>query len=250
MKEAFLFMFKDNMLKQKALIYFLFAFIANFLTQWSNLFVPSGRGESAPIQYYILIILACVVSFIPSGYGISCIKSLLEQKENPVLPFLNIKNNFVLGFKFAVNIMLISLVFGLAILMLLFPFALIYAFGYKILSIILLFVVVGLFVLFISFYSPVLCCIFAKKEWFTTYFRFIRATKIIKQDFWKYFKYVMLFIAIMIVISVINYYLMLLINSGIWGAALIAFVIALISSYTVFINAYICARAVNPESIE
>jgi hypothetical protein len=84
MLEAFTYMFKDNMLKKKAIMYFVFALLGNLFTQISLIFAPPARGVAAPPQYYILSILSAVVMMIPTGYLISCIKAIMEQNENPV----------------------------------------------------------------------------------------------------------------------------------------------------------------------
>ena len=251
MKEAFYYMFKDNMFKNKVLMYFVSVLLANFLIQYGNTFAPVDKNVAAPMQYHILNLLGFIALFIPCGYGVMCLRALMEQKENFVLPFLNIKNSFVLGFKLMSGIILLSIAFGLFYLILAIIFGVL-AFILKMPTImsVLYMTVLLLFVLLIVIFTPAFSCILAKKEWYTTFFRFIKSAKLIKNDVGNYFKGVGLFIAISILVAIINAPLTFLLWKNVYGAFLSALIGSLISSYTVFVYAYIFAKTVKHECIE
>lgn len=251
MLKAFNYMFKDNKFKQKAFVYFCFVLLANLFTQIGNVYAPIDRNTIAPIQYYILGLLGAITLFIPTGYGISCTKALMEQNDNYILPLLNVKNCFVLGFKLMVSVIFMSIVFGLLYALLMIPIGILGAFlpSYAYMEIVAS-ILSLLFILVIAIYSPAFCAIFAKKEWITTFFRFIRATKLIGKGIGQYFKGTALFIVAMIILGIINTIIITLLVYTIIGAIIAALIISLISSYTVFVFVYIVAKSIKPECIE
>ena len=255
MKQAFSYMFKDNMIKQKALTYFGFIFIAQFLTQWADVYAPEVKGAIPPIQYFILFILGFIAMFIPTGYGVSCLKALIEQKENPVLPFVNIKNNFILGFKLTVSVTLLALtfmsIFALGVGISFIPFAVMQAVS-AIFMILMLILSIPLFIAFVI-YSPALYTIFAKKEWFTSYFRFIKSTKLIGEGVGTYFKGLGLIILVMIAFGIINgifgMIFDIIFGKSVLFALLFTLITSVFSTYTVYVYAYITSKAVKHECI-
>lgn len=250
MLEAFTYMFNDNMLKKKALTYFVFVLLANLLTQISLIFAPPARGVVAPPQYYILSILSAIVMMIPTGYLISCIKAILEQNENPVLPFLNVKNNFVLGFKFFINILLLSLSVGVIFVLILIPAAILSVILPKIFLYIFLTILFIITFLAIIFYSPAFYCLLAKKEWYTAFFRFVRTTKVISLDIGNYLKRFGIIILLILAGGVVSSLVNLLCPPNYIGATIMAFLLSVISSYTVFVFAHLTAKSVKAECIE
>ncbi len=251
MKEAFYYMFKDNMFKKKVLMYFCFAFIANLLIQYGNIFAPANKNAIAPIQYYILNLLGFIVLLIPCGYGVSCLKALMEQNENPVLPFLNIKNSFILGFKLMLGIILLTIIFGIFYVAAAIIFAILSAALKSSALIAGFYIIIPLCcILLIGIYTPVFSCILAKKEWYTTFLRFIRATKLIRLDAKTYFKGVGLFILTAILTSILNSPFNLLLSGTLFAPLISAFAASIFSSYTVFVYAYIFAKTVKHECIE
>lgn len=250
MLEAFTYMFKDNMLKKKAIMYFIFALLGNLFTQISLIFAPPARGVAAPPQYYILSILSAVVMMIPTGYLISCIKAIMEQNENPVLPFLNVKNNFVLGFKFFISITLLSLAFGVIFIILSILAAILFPVATKAMFYTFLTILFIIPFLIIIFYSPAFCCILAKKEWFTTFFRFVRVTKLVGLNIANYLKRFGLMVLLVLASGILSSIINILCPSNYLGATLMALVISAISSYTVFVFAHLTAKSIKAECIE
>ena len=255
MKEAFYYMFKDNMIKQKALTYFGFIFIAQFLTQWADVYAPEVKGAIPPIQYFVLFILGFIAMFIPTGYGVSCLKALIEQKENPVLPFVNIKNNFILGFKLTASFILLMLsfmsIFSLGVGISFIPFPVMRAVS-AIFMILMLILLIPFFIALVI-YSPALYTIFAKREWFTTFFRFIKSTKLIGEGVGTYFKGLGLIILLMIAFGIINsifgIIFGLIFGKSVIFALLFTLTTSVFSTYTVYLYSYITSRAVKHECI-
>jgi hypothetical protein len=245
MKEAFNFMFKDNMLAKKALTYACAAFIANIISNIANTMAPAPNALPS-LQYVVLFILGALFMLIPSGYGVSCIKAFVEQKENIVLPFLNVKNNFLLGFKLAVAVILMSLVFGLGITLLAIILAVIFSFlkMVNIGAIIIGLIAIVIF-LVVSYYSLAFCRIFATTEKFSSFLQFKLGTQMIKTNFKHYTLSALLFCAIAIVTGIIGGLLYATIGAfGIVGLVVATLIVSLISGYTVYLFSYITAKSV------
>ncbi|MBO6087255.1 DUF4013 domain-containing protein [bacterium] len=253
MKEAFTYMLKDNKYFEKALVYGGFVLFADLLANFSHVYKGSGLG-------ILLLILGYVATFIPSGYGISCIKALMVQKENFVLPCINVKNNFILGFKIFVAGALLGLaiggiyiaaciIFGLigifaipkdvdvntAVLIFMIPTILIF------LTVLILYVIYGLS----------MSVIFAKKEFYTTFFKFGLANKLIAQNRGKYFSALGLYVALFIVLIIVNAICSFsLVRLGNIGTIILSLIRACVSSYTIFVFAYITANSVPHELLD
>jgi len=252
MKEAFTYMFKDNMFKKKAFMYFVFALIAGFIVQCANTYLPSTPKTVPPIQYYLLWLLGTFAMFIPQGYNLNCIRAIMEQRENPILPFMNIKNSFIIGFKFYLSLFIFMLGIVAASIVYCIIIGILSSLHLQILSILMcLFLILFLLVFLLVFiiYIPAFCCTFAKTELLTIFFRFVRVTKLIKQDIVNYFKYVGLYAVFFIGIFIISILISIPFQGNIIGAFIIAFLTSLIGAYTSFVAAYLTARAVKPEFI-
>lgn len=248
MKEAFNFMFKDNMYAKKALVYVGAAFIANLLSNIANTMAPKCHCMPS-IQYIILFLLATIFMLIPSGYGVSCIKAFVEQKENIVLPFLNIKHNFVLGFKLAVAIIIMSLIFGLGITVLAIVLAIIFSalnmakIGAFIVGLITLLVFIV-----VSYYSLAFCRIFATTEKFTSFLQFKLGTQLIKSNFKHYTLSALLFGVIVVIVGLVGSIIYVTVGIfGIVGLAVATLLVSLISGYTVYLFSYITAKSVQEQ---
>ena len=240
MKEAFNFMFKDNMLKNKVIIYFLFLFLANLFNNYANIFAPACKGCLAPPQYYILYLIGTIIMLIPSGYGISCIKSFVVQSDNYILPFVNVKNNFVLGIKLGISVLIMAF-----ILTIIATFAGILSVLISPLSTPIVLGVIGIIgVIIISFYSMAFSYIFATTESFLSYINFKKATNLIKNGIKHYIISCLLFFLITIVLGIFSSLLTLLAGVNFIGIAIISILISLISCYTVYVFAYITAKSI------
>ena len=103
MKEAFYYMFKDNKILQKYITIFLIVLgvlycIVFFPTEIDLLF----------FEFSFLLILLFVSLF---GYWISCVKAIINQIRNIVLPYVNITNNLIIGLKYMMAALMLRLLF-------------------------------------------------------------------------------------------------------------------------------------------
>jgi len=253
MLEAFNYMFKDNMFKKKAFMYFILFFIANFICNYSKMFFSAIKH--LPNHHYSLIfslllifaLLFAISLFIVSGgYNISCVKAIIEQKKNYILPFINFKRDIIIGLKYGISLLVLLLtlfliyVFVVALVGLIMPFAT--EFISKLLNIIL--------TILPFFYMLAFTCIYAKTEKLASYVSFFVATKLISLDFWNYFKYFTVCVVFLILWNVINATIMGIFDSGVVQLFIRSLLLSLIASYTVFLCAYLTAKSVKSECIE
>ena len=104
MQEIFTYMFKDNMFTKKAAILFLLLFIALAICGIPPLlnsvsYAPTVEKVSLPYLHYLPSI-SCFLDFAIYGYMMICIKAIIQQDLNIVLPFFNFKNSLIRGLKF------------------------------------------------------------------------------------------------------------------------------------------------------
>ena len=261
MIEAFSYMFKDNKFVQKATVYFIFLFIGNFFAQYTQIIAPQAGQLNNMSQFLICILFAFLIGLIPVGYSYLCVKALMVQKDNYVLPFLNVWKCFVLGLKFMINmIALLFLFYSPFIVLAIIGFVLGMlggktAFAIAFVLIFMLYLIFSIaYLLLILIYTPVFNCIFSKKEWLTSFCRFIKATKLIKQDAGRYFTgigvYVLTLIVYMIIYGVFSFTVNIVLGTTITSALLISLFTAILSSYLVFVYSYIVVAAVKHEMIE
>ena len=244
MKEAFNFMFKDNMLKKKALIVLLFLFIANLLTNIASTIAPP-KGAAPSLTYTILAILGMLFLFIPNGYGITCVKSFIEQKENIVLPFLNIKNNFILGLKQAIAILIAVLLLGIGITATTIVFSLIFGLV-KLESLVAIIAPILVFLVIITFvyYSLGFSYIFATTENLTSFLQFKKANEMIKPVKKQYLLTLLLMVILSIVTGIISAVVMSLVgNIGIVGLVLSTLISSIVSIYFLYVYSFLVSRA-------
>ena len=102
MKEAFTYMLKDNKIKEKAALYFGIMFIATLLTNFSQYINSNNSGTVPSLASLLLGLVGGILSLITTGYSFVCIKTIIEQKDNIVLPYIAPKNA-ILGLKFSVS---------------------------------------------------------------------------------------------------------------------------------------------------
>ena len=259
MREAFSYMFKDNKYKNKALTYFVFAMIANFCSIYANTFAPSCSGVGCHVEQTISpeaarwLFLGVIISLIPLGYHFSCIKALIEQKENFVLPNFNLIKNFVQGLKYFFNIILAVIVYGLGFAIVAILLAIIASLtGLKVLSLMLLAIISILLFAGFSILSLAFFWIFANTGWLTTLFRVQRAYNLVKTNRSTYWLALGLMILLGIVVGLVSIVAPILgafTGSSIAASLIAAFLISILAAYTTFVSAFIIAKAVKPVEI-
>lgn len=186
MKEAFTYMFKDNKFWIKALSYFSLFFTANFLLNYAQTLLPTCPrcAVSLPWQYWVLFIAGTLVNFVALGYIFSCIKTLIEQKENPLLPFVNILKDLYKGFKYAVS--LILLIIPVMVIVMLLVLGIAGVTSGSIVGFILSKILYILVFLFFGFLFIGFNWLFAGNESFFNFFKFRKVFELIWADKKKY----------------------------------------------------------------
>ena len=237
MIKAFTYMFKDNRFIQKSSIYFLFLLIGTFCTNYANILLKAGGKPVLHLVYLAGIILLLV----PYGYVVSCIKALTEQKENFILPMFNVKTNFVIGLKYIIAILLLSLIFGFMIGLIC---GILKA---KVLAIVLLSLVITSAVLLLIFYTLALNWIFANTQAITSFLQFKRAHALISQDYPRYWKGVGLAFGLNFVLGILLIFVLGLAGKNIVSIFFATLISTFLTSYIVFVNAMINAKSISPD---
>lgn len=100
MKESFTYLFKDNKWLIKFLTVFLFITIATYGGHFYS--ILSKNSEFVlPFKYWIPMTLGCAISYIiTAGYKIICVKAFQVAKTNRIAPFVRLKIDFIVGFKY------------------------------------------------------------------------------------------------------------------------------------------------------
>ena len=236
MKEAFTYMLKDNKIVQKALTYFGFALASGLCSNFSQYLTPQNACDIS-ISALVLGLAGIFFSMITSGYGISCKRAIVEQKENIVLPFLKFGSNLFSGFKFGIAITLLALALSAVIM--------ISAILGKLLSPVIPVIIIALLCLFMICYAIAFTYIFVTTDSWLSFFKFKQASKIIAS--WQYWKNVF----IMIVLSVLSAAVSTLVAFMFKGAAYVIVntaAISIIGSYFVFVFSYLVANCAKQEA--
>lgn len=220
MKEAFCYMFKDNKILQKYIALVLFILIP---------LIAIISIKIKLIQMFFCLLLI-ILSVALSGYWINCIRAIVQQSQGVVLPYINIKNNFITGLKWG----LAQLILGLSVLILI-----LFCLGLKSiipsLELIITLLCIILFVFFI-FLVTAFVWIFASTDDIYSYTCIRKALKYIQLNKKSYFIAVILTLILDISFNVaskffVHSYLLLL--------------LALVKPYFMFTTAYINAKAIN-----
>ncbi len=235
---AFSYMFQDKKFPLKWLSVFLISFIGNIvsLSMQSNM-------QKADFNIIDLapIFLAAFLMFVLVGYKIMCIKSITNQSHNYTLPFISYFDNFISGLKFYIA----TIVFLIAIFL---PIALLGTI--PIINIVVF--VVGA-IIFIVFLYRVIAYnwIFANKPMYTVFFRFGLSWEVIIQDHKRYFT-VLCFLFLSVILSLacnLFLYLTGLLFYEILTLGIAAGAISLVTTYFSFVNSYLIAKSITPNSL-
>lgn len=113
MKEAFVYIFKDNCLFQKTWIYLLLLIILNFLGSFlesdSHMVARPELFSTNPTMNLLVAIAGVLICIAVIGYRLSVTGAIIKQKNNILLPKFNFINNFIKGLKYIVAMSLILL---------------------------------------------------------------------------------------------------------------------------------------------
>ena len=179
MGKAFTYMFKDNKIWLKWLLFAIIMSLSKFFADYASTLLPSCRycHVNIPVQYWIYLTIGTLISFISFGYMYSCIKKLIDSDECFVLPNIKLWDNFVRGFKYSVAFMLLFIPFTLfnGLIMQLYR---VFNLTGLILATIITSIIGLVFIYFIIGFS----WIFANKPSFLCFYRFKKAFEIISQN--------------------------------------------------------------------
>lgn len=246
MANAFNYMFKDNKYWQKALVLASIVFLSELNSNTANMYKGCCMAPSK--EYYILNILSTLIKMFALGYSFTCIKALCEQKDNYVLPFINLKNNFILGIKNYIAILFISAIGYVLVFTGYFieaPFIVLYIY-IAISSILML--------IYMTFYMMPCSWIFAKTGSVTSYLRLKQATQLIMTNKSTYWKAIAMFVLLAIITGIpevaISRLCMSFVDSKIVYNLIDSSVAAIISAYPAFVIFFIVAKAINPDTAE
>lgn len=249
MEKAFTYMFKDSMIAEKALYYFVIAFGVDYLIKMSVFYANNDYSWI----YVLLALIFAFILYLPFyGYLISCIKAIMTQSDNIVLPCLNFCKNFILGLKFMLSGLIVGILFFLISALFLFmPVFLLFVIKGALGVILFIFgVLIVLFsIIALTVYTPAFVCIFAKNEWITSFFRFPRATILIKNAPGQYFISLLVYIGIAMIAGVADAIASLMTGNIVLMIAG-SLISAAIATIVVFVTSYIVAKCVDSSLIE
>ena len=111
MKSAFTYMFKDNKFWIKGLIYLCLIFIANLLLNYAQTILPPSPRNAAPLpwNYWVCFISGTILNLIPLGYMFSCIKTIINTEDTPILPYINLFGDLIKGLKYSIAMLIFLL---------------------------------------------------------------------------------------------------------------------------------------------
>ncbi len=244
MKEAFSYMFRDNKYPQKALTYFALVFFANLATTYANLFAPNCQHCPAAPEYKLWSLIGKLLMILPTGYMVNCTKSLIDQKENFILPFFNFRTSLKTGLKYLVALFFLTSILALVFVGLLMGSIVLSALNGKFSNIYLVGVII--ISLCLIFYFPALFWIFSYKGWFTSLLRWKKAVLFVSKGFKNYckawgFRLLLLGISGIILIIPVNNLLTVI---------TVAIISSAFGSYALFVDNYLVAKSIKPECVE
>ena len=237
MEKAFTYMFKDDKFLNKAGGYFLLFFISQLCYFLCSSFSEKKIAISSSPILLLCFFIGFFITIILSGYSFNVIKSIILKKENIILPYINFSNNIRLGLKwFASTFLLISVICAIClsgvVLLHNIPSA-------KLWISLFYFLILILFFFICLIFAPALIVIFTKTEKITSIFRFGLASKLIANNSGNYFAG----FGILIIIGII------FISLSLFGSFFML-VYPFLSTYIIYVIAYIYAKMVDTDLIE
>ena len=253
MLKSFYYMFKTEKFWVKGLCYMGLVFISNLLTNYAQTLLPPCAKCAPPLSpvYWVCLISGMLLSLIPLGYVYSCIKSIIDSEEEVMLPFMNLKEDFVKGFKYAVSMLSLLLPLLVVVMLIIVGIAGVTLgsnLGAVISKTFLIFVILAFAFLLIGFNR-----LFAEEPRFSNFYRFKRVFELISTGKRRYLGYV----SLICVMFIINMFLELffgknvaLLGIGTTGALIITGILcAITGTYITFVISYLTARSIKkPEA--
>ena len=248
MREAFTYMFKDPGIKDKATTYIIICFIAFALTALPEISQFSGIATTSPYitpvtapSFELLAFCGKLLNLVLLGYSFTCVGAIIKQNQNIVLPFLNIWNSFVKGFKF--NIATILLILPII------PLTFIISLLGKNIAVIFIALIILLFIV----YNNAFLWLYANEGKLNTYFEWKKVAQLVRANKKVYFTNFLLLILISFASALCSIVFMLLFNFLV-NNVYIAWILtsiegAIIASYTAFVGMYLVAKSIDPKTV-
>ncbi len=252
MVNAFNYMFRDNKYAQKALTLGFIIFLSQLCLNTAYLYKNCGLNIPPSAEYYILNILGSLINTFAVGYGFTCIKALCEQKDNYVLPFINLKHSFLLGLKNCIAVFLFTTILALITFI-----PLIAGFIFRqspLIPLVLMSIILIGSLIYIISYTLAYTWIFAKTDSMLSYVKIKLATQLIKSNKGSYWKavgwFALITIAFVILVIIAAGILGIFIKDKVLCGVIMSLLAATISAYISFVGFFITAKAINPETVE
>ncbi len=253
MLNSFTYIFKDN----KWLIKFITAFIfIGIFTYGSHFYLIQNRNSEyvLPLTFWLPMALGCLISYIiVSGYKIVCVKAYQATKINYIAPFLRLKMDFKIGFKYLCAFVLFHFCCNFVLAILGIMVGLSFAIYNKILVNILCSVLLLIFVLYIIYWTIAelgYIYMYAENPSFLTFFRikelFSNIGKNKKQYFTTLGLNILLCFAVILFYILINYFFTYKLN-GIGALLINTSIVTLAGTYKFFVSNMLAAKSLEPK---
>lgn len=247
MREAFVYMFKDNCFGKKAILYFTLSFIASVCSAYALMHsctgacpITAGNGIFIPNKTNTVIyqMLGSLFHLLILGYFNICINAITKQVNNIVLPFFNFTSSLLKGLKYF-----------LAILFPVVSFALITGILQEI-NILAANLFLTIILFFYLIFSIAFFWLLANENKFLTFFSYKKAIKKVLEAPAKYFKSIIFISLICVLTFIINFiigFIFALFNLSLLTTMLSANLVAsIVSTYTAFVSMFLIAKSINP----
>ena len=246
MKKAFNYMFSDNQFYKKGFLFLIYI----ILLLYCSIFSLTGCNDTISLKIFNYIIITSIVLFgysIVEGYKIAVMKSINIGNENiQVLPMLNIKKDFVIGIKYLISLLILSIPFFCIIgafgftagfaPMLNMPNLIIYASGTMLILSILA------YIMYLICFLPATIAIFAETNSIWSFYKFKEIFKLASVNKKEYIKSALVYFILGLVIEEC-YRMCLILNNKTSILLLITLLIAgIVITYLSFVMSYIVAK--------
>ena len=250
MREAFVYMFKDNCYYKKAFMFFVLTFIESACIAFAQMNTCTGlcpfstnEGIFTPNKTNALLfhLIGLIFNFLVVGYFNTCIEAITKQVNNIILPFFNFINCLKRGgiYFIAILIPIVLYAFIIGFIQVFSPLT-----GCIILGILLfLYLILGVGFIWL----------FANEKSFFAFLSYRKVIKKVLQAPLNYFKY-LLFIAIVCALTfalkfAFEFIFALFPMSPLVTMLITTLMSAVISAYLTFVLVYLIAKSIKPESV-
>ncbi len=249
MREAFIYMFKDNCYYKKALIFLLLSFIESACIAYSqmnnctgmcpyssgNLFIPNKTNA------LVFQIIGLVFNSLVVGYFNTCVEAITKQINNIILPFFNCINCLLKGLKYFVAVLIPIILFALIIGFL------------QVFNLLLAKIIFVLLLVLYLIFGMAFIWLFANEKSFWAFLLYKKALiNVLKAplNYFKHLLFVLIASAIAIGLKFVFEFIFALLPLNALATMLIAtFISAVISAYFTFVLVYLIAKSIKPDSV-